>query len=96
MHVVRRELVIPFQLAGLRIQRHDRIGVEVVALAIVAVVIRTGIADRPVHRVELRIVGAGIHVAPHGMLERLPFQVSDPGSPGLGTVQNRQTSLPVA
>ena len=26
----------------------------------------------------------------------LPFHVSDPGSPGLGTVQNRQTSLPVS
>ncbi len=41
------------------IERQDRIGVEVVAVAVVAVEIGAGIADRPVERVELRIVRAG-------------------------------------
>ena len=56
--VVRRELEMPLQFSGLRIQRDDRIRVEVVAFAIVAVEIRRRIAGRPIEGVELRIVGA--------------------------------------
>ena len=43
VHVVRRELVMPFQLAGVGIERDERIAIEVVALAAVAVVIGPGL-----------------------------------------------------
>ena len=56
---MRRELVIPLELAGLGFERQDRIGVEIVAFALAAVEIGTGIADRPEHGVERRVVGAG-------------------------------------
>ena len=53
VHIVRRELEMPLQLSGLRIERDDRIGIQVVALPIVADHVRPGIADGPVQRVEL-------------------------------------------
>ena len=57
--IVRRELVMPFQLAGVGVERDDRIGVEVVAWPLRAVVVGAGVADAPIRQVELRIVGAG-------------------------------------
>ena len=57
--VVRRELEIPFQLAGVGIERDHGIAVEIGALANVAVPVGTGIADAPVGQIQLRIVGAG-------------------------------------
>ncbi len=95
MNIVRRELVIPFELAGLRIQRQNAIGIEVVALALVAIEIGTRIAHRPINRVELRIVSAGHPGRAAPCIHEFPFHVSEPGSPGFGTVQKRQTSLPV-
>ena len=56
--IVRRELVMPFDLAGLRFQREHRAGVEIVAGAHRGVE-RSGIADAPIDRVQLRIIGAG-------------------------------------
>ena len=56
--VVRRELVVPDDLAGLRPQRQHRGGVEVVARPRLRRP-RRRIADAPVHEVELRIVRAG-------------------------------------
>ena len=57
--VVRRELVVPLALAGVGIERDDGIGEEVVAIsAHGAIGHRRRIADRPVERVELGIVGA--------------------------------------
>ena len=50
--VVRRELVIPFQLAGIGIERDHGIAVEVVAGAVVAVPIGPGIADAPVGQIQ--------------------------------------------
>ena len=49
---------MPFDLAGLRLEREHRAGVEVVAGAHRRVE-RAGIADAPIDRVQLRIVGAG-------------------------------------
>ena len=56
--VVRRELVIPFQLAGVGVQRDHRTAVEIVAHADIAVLIRARVADAPIGEVERRIVGA--------------------------------------
>ena len=56
--IVRRELVVPFDLAGLRLQREHRAGVEIVARADRRIE-RPGIADAPIDRVQLRIIGAG-------------------------------------
>ena len=58
VHVVRRELVVPLQLAGVGIERHDRGGEQVVAFAIGAVVIRPRIAGAEEHQVLFGIVGA--------------------------------------
>ena len=56
VHVVRRELVVPLEHAGVGVERDDRVGVEVVALAVVAVEIRTRVAGAPVDQVERRVV----------------------------------------
>ena len=85
MDVVRCELEIPFELAGLRFERQDRVGVEIVALAIVAVVIETGIAGRPVHEIELRIVRARHPGGAAAMLRLLAL-------PGFGTGLTRRSA----
>ncbi len=46
--VVRRELEVPFQLAGLDVERDDAVGVQVVASALITVEVGAGIADGPV------------------------------------------------
>ena len=56
--VVRRELEVPLEPSSRGLQREDRVGVEIVALPLAAVVVGTRIARRPVERVELRIVRA--------------------------------------
>jgi len=56
--VVRGVLVVPLQPAAPGVERHDRVGVEVVADAFAAVVVRAGIAGRPIERLEIGVVGA--------------------------------------
>src|SRR5207247_3159480 len=56
VNIMRSELVIPAQLTGIRIERKKRAGVEIVALAIVAVVIGIGIARAVEDKVQRRIV----------------------------------------
>src|SRR5205085_8157245 len=56
--VVRRELVMPAHLPRIAVERDDRRGVQVVAFAELAVVIRSGIACAPENEIQLRIVGA--------------------------------------
>ena len=81
--IVRRELVVPLQLAGLGIQRQDAVGIQIVARAIVAVNIPSpgcrsaSTACRcPDRKTPVNQVGAPPCSMP------LPFHVSDPGSPG--------------
>ena len=50
VQVVRRELEMPLQFARVRVEREDGIRVQVVALPLVAVVVGTGIASRPVQQ----------------------------------------------
>jgi hypothetical protein len=50
VNVVRGELEIPFELAGLGVERENGIGVEIVADAFAAIEIGAGIADRPVEK----------------------------------------------
>ena len=50
---------MPFQPPALRVERDDRVRVQIVARTIVADQIGRRIPRRPVQRVELRIVGAG-------------------------------------
>ncbi len=59
MHVMRRELEVPLQFAGLRIERDDRVGVEIVPRPIVSDQIVAGVADRPVESVQILVVGPG-------------------------------------
>ncbi|KAF0187433.1 MAG: hypothetical protein FD165_2913, partial [Gammaproteobacteria bacterium] len=53
--VVRRELVVPFQLAGVGVERNDGLSVEIVAGTLVGVPVGPRIADAPVREVEFRI-----------------------------------------
>ncbi len=57
--VVRGELVVPLEGAGLGIEREDAVGVEVVAGAVAVVGVGPGIAGGPEERVGGGIVGAG-------------------------------------
>ena len=67
--IVRGELKVPLQFAGVAIQRHERARVEIVARARIGVPIGAGIADAPVDGVRLGIVRAGY---PGGTATGLP------------------------
>src|SRR5690348_1169210 len=69
---MRRELVIPFELSRPRLERDDGSRIKIVALALVAVVIRAGIAGGPVKERRFRIVGAREPSRGTAMLERPP------------------------
>src|SRR5262249_55505303 len=49
--IVRCELKIPLELAGPGFERQNRVTVKVVALSVVAVVVKAGIAGRPVDEI---------------------------------------------
>src|ERR1039458_4947188 len=55
-HVVGSELEVPLHGARVRIERHDALGVEVVAHAHIAVEVRRGVANSPIESIEFRIV----------------------------------------
>ena len=57
--IVRRELIVPFELAGIGVDGKDGTGVEVVAHAHFAVDIGTGVAYGPIEGIEIGIVTAG-------------------------------------
>ena len=57
--VVGAVLEVPLVCAVVRVECQDRAGVEVVALADLAVEVGRGVADAPVQGVELGVVGAG-------------------------------------
>ena len=57
--VVGRELEMPAELAAVRVERQQRIGVQVVAFADFPVPVRAGVAGSPINEVQLRVVGAG-------------------------------------
>ena len=57
--VMRRELKMPFQFAGVGVERHHRIGIEVVAVAQFRIPIGAGISNAPIREIQLRIVRAG-------------------------------------
>src|SRR5580658_5383977 len=57
--VVGGGLVIPFQLAGFGVKRQDAVTVEIVAQAVVAIVVLSGIAGFPEDRIGAWIVNSG-------------------------------------
>ncbi len=73
--VVRRELVVPLQLAGVGVERDDAVAVEVVAKPRRAVPVRRRVAGAEEHEVRLGIVGARV---PHADAAGLP-RVARPG-----------------
>ena len=84
--IVRRELVIPLQLAGLGFKRDDARRVEVVAQPFFAGEVGTGIADGPVDQIELGIVRAWHPCRAASVLERLADPGFRPFSPRFGIV----------
>ena len=59
-NIVRRELVVPLQFSGGRIEREDTVGEQIVAAALAIIGIRPRIAGGPVERIGLGIVGTGL------------------------------------
>src|SRR5215471_7226868 len=59
MDVVWRELEMPLELAGIRVEGEQRGGIKVVALARTAVIVGARIARAPVDQVRRRVVGPG-------------------------------------
>ena len=58
--VVRRELVVPLQLAGVGVERDDAVAVQVVAETLAAVPVGRGIAGAEVDEVRLGVVRAAV------------------------------------
>ena len=84
--VVRRELEMPLERAGVRVECDHRVGVQVVAGALIGVPVRTRIADAPVGEIEFRVVRPG---DPHRATAVFPG-VAGPGIvPGLAGSWNR-------
>ena len=88
---------MPGHLAGRGAQRHDRVGVAVVAWPRAAEEVRRGAGRRQEDQVPGRVVG---HDAPHvcgaGGGERVPVQPAACGSPGFrGTGSKLQRSAPL-
>ncbi len=90
MHIVRRELVVPLQLASVRIQSQDTIRKQVVALPVAIHRIGIRISGRPVQRVAFGVIRAGqpCRAAAEQRLGALPgfgagvpFQRNGPFSP---------------
>ncbi len=73
--VVGGELEVPAHAARLPVERHERAGVEVVAGTDVAIPVGAGVADAPIKKIQLGVVGAG---KPGGPAARLPT-VAAPG-----------------
>ena len=69
--VVRRELVVPLQLAGVGVERDDAVAVQVVAEPRAAVPVGRRIAGAEEHEVRLGVVGAGVPDAGAAGLPRL-------------------------
>src|SRR5262249_48321182 len=67
--VVRRVLEVPDQLAGVDVERNDRVGVEIVAGAGLGIVLRHWISGPPDREPGRRIVGTGL---PQAATTRLP------------------------
>ncbi len=70
---------MPFAASGLRVERDHRIGIQVVALAVVTDHVRPGVADGPVQRVELRVVAAGHPRRRARMIDRVALPCFRPG-----------------
>ena len=95
MQIVRSELEVPPQLSRPSVERDDAVRVEVVAGAVVAVPIRSGIAGPPIDDVQIGIVGPRDPRRRGATFQLSPSQVSWPFSPGPGTVQKRQARAPL-
>ena len=57
--VMRRELIVPAELACVRIERQKTIGIKIVSLAAIAEVQRRWIARPPINQVQLGIITTG-------------------------------------
>ncbi len=87
VHVFGRELEVPLHLAGRRIEREHRIGIEVVAGTVVGIPVRRRIAGGPVEKIELGIERAG---QPRRAAAGLPAVALAPRlGPGLTRRRNR-------
>src|SRR5207253_4512656 len=88
VRIIGRELIKPFELSGIGIERHDGIGVEVVAFTLAGIPIRTWIACSPVSEIESGIVRTGRPDRPSAMFPcvalTLPGFVTGFTGPGNG------------
>src|ERR1700676_690040 len=68
VNVVRSKLEIPAQLPSIGIERHQRAGIEIVAISIIAVIIRVRISGAVVHEVQCWIITSGHPCGPSAAL----------------------------
>ena len=95
--VVRRVLEVPLEPSSRGIQREDRVGVEIVAVPLAAVVVGTRIARRPVERLERRIVGARQPRGAAAMFDvASPSMCPSPARPASAPSRTRHASFPVS
>src|ERR1041384_34563 len=71
VQIVRSVLEVPAELAAERIERQHRIGVQIVAFALVAVIVRAWIAGSPEKLVGLGIISTREPCGSAAMLDRL-------------------------
>src|SRR5678815_3909401 len=50
---------MPFQIPGIRIESDNGVCIKIVTRTAIAIPIGSGVADTPVHQIEIRIVGSG-------------------------------------
>ena len=79
VYVVGSELKVPLELAGIGIECEQRIGIEIVAAALVAFPVGAGVAGAPVNHVEFGVVAAG-HPSGGGTIF---VAIAEPGFGGL-------------
>ncbi len=93
VHVVRNELEMPFQFAGIGIERDGAVGIEVVAGPRIAVPVGRRIAGTPDDQVLGGSKEPVSQVEPPPVFQVLPTQAQ---AAFLGMVQKRQRRFPVA
>ena len=57
--VMRRELVIPLELARIRVESDHRAAIEIVTEPGIAIPVGTGVAGSPVRQVQIGVIGTG-------------------------------------
>src|SRR5207302_473389 len=92
--VVRRELIMPPQLARVRIEGDHRIAVEIVSKTQFRVSVWISVPSTPIGQVEIRVIRAGIPYSGAASLPRIARPCFIPRFTGSGNRGKAPDSLP--